>query len=96
MRPDDAVGGTFSFDGREIPYLEGQTIGAALVGSGIKSWRRTRVTGRPRGLFCGIGVCFDCLVVVDGGPNRRACLVPAQPGMVVRTQEGTGHDVRAV
>jgi aerobic-type carbon monoxide dehydrogenase small subunit (CoxS/CutS family) len=47
--------------------------------------------GVPRGLFCGIGVCFDCLVTIDGTPNQRACLVPAHPDMVVTTQLGTGR-----
>lgn len=82
---------TFSFEGAAIPFLRGQSVGAAMIAAGIRSWRRTRVAGRPRGLFCGIGICFDCLVVVDGRPNERACLVLAEPGMNVQTQEGTGH-----
>jgi predicted molibdopterin-dependent oxidoreductase YjgC len=81
-----------SVDGREIPALPGQSVAAALWQAGISSWRRTRGDGRPRGVFCGIGVCFDCLVTVNGRPNQRACLVPAQPGDVVRTQEGSGHE----
>lgn len=82
---------TFRFDDREIPFRPGQSIGAALVAHGILSWRTTRVQGRPRGLFCGIGVCFDCLVTVDGRPDQRACLVLAGPGMGVRTQDGVGE-----
>ena len=82
---------TFHLDGRPLPFTDGQTVGAALTAAGIRSWRTTRVAGRPRGLFCGIGICFDCLVVVDGRPNQRACLVPVRPGMQVTTQEGTGH-----
>jgi predicted molibdopterin-dependent oxidoreductase YjgC len=81
----------FSFDGKPIPFRPGQSLGAALTGAGIRSWRSTRIAGRPRGLFCGIGVCFDCLVVVDGRPNERACLRLAESGMQVRTQQGTGH-----
>ena len=81
----------FEFDGRPVSYQPGQTVGAALWADGVRSWRRTRVEGRPRGLFCGIGVCFDCLVEVDGRPDQRACLVPARDGAVVRTQEGTGR-----
>ncbi|WP_328478023.1 (2Fe-2S)-binding protein [Streptomyces sp. NBC_00377] len=83
---------TLTFDSREIEALPGQTIAAALWASGVTSWRTTRDGGRARGVFCGIGVCFDCLVTVDGRPNLRACLVPAAPGTDVRTQEGTGHD----
>lgn len=87
---------TFDFDGQSIGFVTGQTVGAALTAAGVRSWRTTRGRGRPRGLFCGIGICFDCLVVVDGRPNQRACLVPVEPGMVVHTQEGTGHGDLAV
>jgi predicted molibdopterin-dependent oxidoreductase YjgC len=85
------VGATFLFDGREVPFVEGQTIGAALAAAGVRSWRKTRFGARPRGLFCGIGICFDCLLDVDGRPNQRACLVPAQPGLVVSSQHGVGR-----
>jgi predicted molibdopterin-dependent oxidoreductase YjgC len=83
---------TFAFDGAPVAFRPGQSVGAALIAAGIRSWRTTRVAGRPRGIFCGIGVCFDCLVVVDGRPNERACRVAAAEDMVVCTQEGTGHD----
>jgi hypothetical protein len=78
-----------TFDGRPIRVSAGQTVGAALVAAGIRSWRRTRVAGRPRGLFCGIGVCFDCLVTVNDRPGLRACLVEAQPGDDVRSDRAT-------
>jgi predicted molibdopterin-dependent oxidoreductase YjgC len=87
---------SFRFDGRDIPFRCGQTVGAALMAAGVRSWRTTRVEGRPRGLFCGIGICFDCLVVIDGRPNQRACLAPARADLVVAPQEGTGHDDLAV
>ncbi|BFO17322.1 hypothetical protein SHKM778_37100 [Streptomyces sp. KM77-8] len=80
-----------TFDGRPIEALPGRTIAAALWAAGITSWRTTRDGRRPRGVFCGIGVCFDCLVTVNDRPNQRACLVPARPGDVIRGQEGTGH-----
>ncbi len=83
---------TFSFDGTEITAEPGQSVGAALIAAGHRSWRTTRHTGEPRGVFCGIGVCFDCLVVVNGRPNQRACQVEVQAGDDVRPQEGTGHD----
>jgi hypothetical protein len=83
---------TFGFDQREITFAPGQTVGAALIAAGIPSWRTTRRFGTPRGLFCGIGVCFDCLVTVDGVPNVRACLVVAEAQMSVSRQLGTGHD----
>lgn len=83
--------GRFRFDGRDVPYADGQTVGAALWAAGVRSWRTTRHTGRPRGLFCGIGVCFDCLVTVDGRADERACVLPAAAGLDVRTQEGSGR-----
>ncbi|OYP13947.1 proline dehydrogenase [Streptomyces sp. FBKL.4005] len=83
---------TVTFDGRPLPALPGQTVAAALWAAGVTAWRSTRGTGRPRGVFCGIGVCFDCLVTVNDRPNQRACLVPVRPGDVIRTQEGTGRD----
>lgn len=79
------------FDGREIPAAPGQTVAAVLWAAGVRSWRTTREGGAPRGVFCGIGTCFDCLITVDGTANQRACLVPARPGMAVSTQLGTGR-----
>jgi len=79
------------FDGVPIQCREGWTIGAALTAAGVRSWRTTRHGQRPRGLFCGIGICFDCLVTVNGRPSLRACLVVATPGDDVRTQRGTGR-----
>jgi predicted molibdopterin-dependent oxidoreductase YjgC len=88
---EQTAGQVFTFDSSPIRFRDGQSVGAALTVAGVRSWRSTRIQGRPRGIFCGIGVCFDCLVVVDGQPNERACLVLARPGMTVETQEGTGH-----
>lgn len=87
---------TFDFDGRAVPFEPGQSVGAALIAAGIRSWRTTRRDARPRGVYCGIGVCFDCLLVVDGEPGRRACVTPARSGQQVRSQEGTGRGELAV
>lgn len=76
-----------SLDGLPLAALPGQTVGAALTEAGITAWRTTRNAGRPRGLFCGIGVCFDCLITADGVPNQRACLIPARDGMALETGE---------
>ncbi|MEU9299694.1 (2Fe-2S)-binding protein [Streptomyces sp. NPDC048269] len=100
--PRKLVGGspasqyTVDFDGRELPAQEGQSIAAVLWSAGILAWRTTRDGGAPRGAFCGIGSCYDCLVTVNGRPNQRACLVPAREGDVVTTQEGTGRAELAV
>jgi predicted molibdopterin-dependent oxidoreductase YjgC len=85
-----------TFDDREVDFRPGQTVGAALIAAGVLSWRTTRIESKPRGIFCGIGVCFDCLVIIDGLPNERACLAMARDGMRVQTQEGTGHNDLAV
>lgn len=74
-------------DGEPLPFTEGQTVAAALVAAGRVAWRTTRAGRRPRGVFCGIGVCFDCLLTVDGAAGQRACLVPARAGMTVTTGE---------
>lgn len=82
---------SFTFDGVAHLTAAGKTVAAALIGSGTRSWRTTRVDGRPRGLFCGMGACYDCLVIVNGQPNMRACMVELADGDAVRSQEGTGH-----
>ncbi len=81
----------FLFDGEPVTAVAGQSIGAALIAAGHRSWRRTRFDAAPRGIFCGIGICFDCLVTVNDRSNRRACLVEAKTGDVVTTQQGSGH-----
>jgi predicted molibdopterin-dependent oxidoreductase YjgC len=81
----------FSFAGRELAADEGQSVAAALIAAGQLSWRTTRLGGAPRGVFCGIGVCFDCLVVVNGRPNQRACLTEVHDGDVVEPQDGAGR-----
>ncbi|PYC77182.1 proline dehydrogenase [Streptomyces tateyamensis] len=87
---------TIEFDGRALTALPGRSIAAVLWSHGILAWRTTRVDGRPRGAFCGIGACYDCLATVDGRPNQRTCLVPALPGTRVTTQEGNGRADLAV
>ena len=72
------------FDDREIAALPGETIAAALAAAGIVALRQAR-SGAPRGPFCGMGVCFDCLVTVDGQPSQRACLTRVVDGMDVRS-----------
>jgi D-hydroxyproline dehydrogenase subunit gamma len=77
-------------DGRPLEAHEGESIAAALLASGIRTTRWTPRAGEPRGYFCGMGVCQDCLVTVDGLPNVRACMTPARDGLRVETQRGLG------
>lgn len=78
-------------DGRPVTAYLGESVAAALLadGTGDLSTRTTRA-GDPRGLFCGMGVCFDCLVVVDGVPGTRACVTWVRDGMRVSRQDGAG------
>src|SRR5579863_4580410 len=73
---------TIQYDGRPIPALEGETIAAALSAAGIVTFRRT-LSGAPRGLHCGMGACFDCVVSVDGRIGQRACMTKVADGMAV-------------
>jgi glycine/D-amino acid oxidase-like deaminating enzyme len=75
------------FDGTEIEALPGETIAAALAAADIVALRQAR-SGAPRGPFCGMGACFDCLVTVDGRPSQRACLTKVAAGMEVRSESG--------
>ena len=77
-------------DGREIEAYEGEAILAALLAQGIIINRYTVKRHEPRGLFCGIGQCTDCAMIVDGQPNVRTCITPVREGMVIETQHGLG------
>jgi len=79
-------------DPRAIPIRDGQSVAAALTAAGIREFRATRrmLDGAGRGVFCGMGVCQDCLVELDGTPNSRACMAKAKAGMVVRHQDFPG------
>ena len=72
-------------DGETVTGSAGQTVAGVLLAAGRTSWRTTR-SGAPRGVFCGIGACFDCLVTVNGVPDVRACRRRAADGDEVRTQ----------
>jgi len=82
---------SFDFDGRAVPYRPGQTVGAALAAAGTRSWRTSARSGRAAGLFCGIGTCFECLLVVDDLPDVRACMALADEAGSVTSQEGTAY-----
>jgi D-hydroxyproline dehydrogenase subunit gamma len=75
--------------GEPVEGVAGQTIAGILMAGGRLAWRRSR-TGRPRGVFCGIGVCFDCVVVVNGLRDVRACQRRAADGDRVEVQEDDG------
>ncbi len=81
--PEEAGAFTIEVNGRPVPARPGQTVAAALLAAGQRILRHTP-SGAPRSLFCGMGVCFDCLVEIDGLSGVRACVTPARPGMRIR------------
>jgi aerobic-type carbon monoxide dehydrogenase small subunit (CoxS/CutS family) len=76
---------SFSFNGKDFQCESGQTIAAALIAADQRELRSTRFGNEPRSIFCGIGICYDCVVVVDGIANQRSCLIEARDGMKVES-----------
>lgn len=74
---------TLFVDGEPLEARRGQTLAAALIASGRCVLRRTRRAGKPRGLFCAMGICFDCVMTVDGRAGVRACMAKVEDGMQV-------------
>jgi len=75
-------------DGAALECREGDSVAAALFAAGLPACRDTAVSGVGRGPFCMMGVCYDCLVGIDGHANRQACMTPVQDGMAVVRQLG--------
>lgn len=80
----------FTFDGQTVEGFEGEPIAIALRSIGVLIHRYTSRRNDPRGMFCAIGRCTDCIMVVNGTPNIRTCVEPLKAGMVVETQHGKG------
>ena len=76
---------TIIVDGQSLPAEAGRPLSAILLGAGISTLRKTARRGAPRGVFCGMGVCFDCLLTVNGREDVRACVTPVSDGMRVET-----------
>lgn len=72
-------------DGQEIKAYTGETVLAALIASGYKILKTNPVSHEPRGAFCGMGICFECTMTIDGIPNTRACMTEVREGMIVET-----------
>ena len=75
-------------DGIPLEAIEGEPVSAALIAAGIRSMRTTAKLREPRGVFCAIGRCTDCMMIVDGVPNTRTCVTAVRDGMKVERQEG--------
>lgn len=80
---------SITVDGEPVEAFPGESIASALLAAGRRIVRRT-ASGAPRGVFCNMGVCFECVVVVDGSPGVRACQTPVRPGMVIVADGSTG------
>ena len=78
---------TIDLNGKPVTAYLGESVATVLLSEEVFAMRTTTI-GEPRGVFCGMGVCFDCLVVVDGKPNTRACMTWVKAGMNIRTQDG--------
>ena len=79
---------TLDLDGTPIAAREGDSVAAAMLAAGVGHTRTTPVGGRLRLPYCMMGVCFDCLMEIDGVPNRQACMVRVRDGMKLRRQDG--------
>lgn len=79
---------TIYYEDRPIAARAGEPIAAALAAAGIRVHRTTEKTHEPRGVYCAMGRCTDCMMIVDGEPNVRTCITPARDGMRVRVQHG--------
>ncbi|KKL91841.1 hypothetical protein LCGC14_1890660 [marine sediment metagenome] len=78
-------------DGKKIKAREGEMIIAALLNAGVRINRFTSKYKEPRGIFCGIGQCTDCIMTVNGIPNVRTCVTPVKEEVVIETQYGSGE-----
>ena len=89
LRPD-APGGevTVFIDGKAFPARADDSVAAAMLAANADHCRTTPVSGAPRAPYCMMGVCFDCLVAIDGVGNRQACLIRVSEGMRVEIQRG--------
>jgi D-hydroxyproline dehydrogenase subunit gamma len=74
-------------NGREVVAYEGETVLAALIAAGLRTLRRSRHSGEGRGPLCGMGVCYECLVSINGRANRRACMTEAENFMEIQIDD---------
>lgn len=80
-----------TIDGKKVAAKKGEMIAAVLLANGIKIHRYTAKEHKPRGIYCGIGQCTDCVMTVNGKVNVRTCITPVESGMVIETQDGYGR-----
>ncbi|HLR67085.1 (2Fe-2S)-binding protein [Virgibacillus alimentarius] len=76
---------SFTFNQKEYKGLQGEPIAAALLANGVRTLRYHEESGTPRGIYCNIGHCFECRVIINGKQGQRACLTPLEEGMVIES-----------
>ena len=91
ISPDSVETITVQFDGAPLRVTKGLNVAAALLEAGITHFRDTPETGSPRAPFCMMGVCFDCLMVINGMPNSQACMIEVTEGMTIERQSKTSE-----
>ena len=79
---------SLTIEGKRVDARPGDTVAAATLAAGVEHCRTTPISGAPRAPYCMMGVCFECLVTIDGVGNRQGCLVPVAEGMQVELQKG--------
>ena len=79
---------TIVINGHKTVAYRGETVHAALLASGYRMFRKTKKENEPRGIFCGMGICYDCLVMINGKPNQRACMQRVEDCMEIEIYEG--------
>ena len=77
-------------DGKPCKAKQGEVIAAVMLANGLRIHRHTAKRGEPRGVYCGIGQCTDCVMIVNGVANTRTCCTPVEEGMVIESQYGFG------
>lgn len=82
---------TVDIEGKQVQVPAGETVASAVLVEGLGFTRTHPVSGAPRAPLCMMGVCFECLMEIDGLPNRQACQVQVAEGMTVRRQQGAGE-----
>src|SRR5699024_8712826 len=83
----------FTFNGKRLQGCEGDSIASALLANGIRTIRHDTATGEPRGLFCGIGHCYECRVTVIGSGNVRACTTRITENMTIESTRGEYNEI---
>lgn len=78
----------FFFEGQSLRALPGQTVASALLGHNITTFRHSALSDQQRGPYCLMGVCHECLVTINGMPNRQACMIPVEEGMHIVRNKG--------